>query len=194
MTTSVSLVKGSNVSLSKVAPGLKRVRVGLGWDANSYDGSDFDLDASMFLLSAIGKVRTEKDFIFYGNLQSTDGTVKHSGDNLTGSAEGDDETLFVQLDKLAADVDKVTVTVTIYDYEARKQNFGQVKNAYIHLVDDETGVEVLRYDLGEDFSTETAIVFGEFYRKDGEWKFRAVGQGYAGGLRVLATERGINVA
>ena len=190
----VSLSKGGRVSLDKEAPGLKNVHVGLGWDARVTDGQDFDLDASAFLVDASGRVVSDQSFIFYGNLKSVDGSVEHTGDNLTGEGEGDDEVLYVYLDKLAENVAKVVFTVTIYDAEARRQNFGMVQNAYIRLMNKDNNAEVVRFDLGEDFSTETAVVFGEIYRHGAEWKFNAIGQGYAGGLRALATQYGVNVA
>ncbi len=190
---SVSLSKGGNVSLSKEDPGLARILIGLGWDTRATDGVDFDLDASVFLLNAMGKVRNDLDFIFYNNLRSSDGSVEHTGDNRTGEGEGDDEAIRVNLPGVPADVDKLAVTVTIHDATARGQNFGQVDNAFIRVVNEETGREIVRYDLSEDASTETAMIFGEVYRHGGEWKFRAVGQGYAGGLGPLATSYGVNV-
>ena len=190
---SVSLNKGGNVSLSKEAPGLTRALIGLGWDARATDGSEFDLDASAFLLNAGGKVRRDEDFIFYNNLRTADGSVEHSGDNRTGDGDGDDEALTVDLAKVADEVQKVAVVVTIHDGEARRQNFGMVTNAFIRVVDDATGREIARYDLSEDASTETAMIFGEIYRHAGEWKFRAVGQGYQGGLAPLARGYGVNI-
>ncbi|GHU04888.1 chemical-damaging agent resistance protein C [Alphaproteobacteria bacterium] len=189
----ISLNKGGNVSLSKSEPGLKKILIGLGWDARATDGADFDLDASAFLLGANGKVPNESAFIFYNNLKSTDGSVEHTGDNRTGAGEGDDEALKVTLDKVPPGIETVAITVTIHDAESRKQNFGQVKNAFIRIANDETGKEIARYDLSEDYSTETAMVFGEIYRSSGEWKFRAVGQGYSGGLAAMCTQYGINV-
>ncbi|KAA5605856.1 TerD family protein [Roseospira marina] len=190
----ISLNKGGNVSLSKSEPGLKKIMIGLGWDARSTDGADFDLDASAFMLGANGKVPNDNAFIFYNNLTSADGSVEHTGDNLTGSGDGDDEAIKVNLDGVPADVHAVAITVTIHDAEARRQNFGQVKNAFIRIVNDETGTEIARYDLTEDYSTETAMIFGEIYRHNNEWKFRAVGQGYAGGLAAMCAQYGINVA
>jgi len=190
----ISLSKGGNVSLSKNEPGLKRILIGLGWDARSTDGADFDLDASAFMLGANGKVPNEKAFIFYNNLTSVDGSVEHTGDNKTGSGDGDDEAVKVNLDLVPADVQTVAVTVTIHDAEGRKQNFGQVKNAFIRIVNDETDKEIARYDLSEDYSTETAMIFGEIYRHSGDWKFRAVGQGYSGGLAAMCAQYGIDVA
>ncbi len=190
----VSLSKGGNVSLSKEAPSMKNVLVGLGWDARATDGQDFDLDASAFLLTASGKVRGDADFIFYNNLKSSDGSIMHTGDNRTGEGDGDDESLKIKLDQVPADVEKVVFVVTIHDAQARHQNFGQVSGAFIRLVNDDTQIEVARYDLTEDASTETAMLFGELYRHNGEWKFRAVGQGYAGGLASVCAQYGINAA
>jgi tellurium resistance protein TerD len=189
----VSLSKGGNVSLSKAEPGLRKILIGLGWDTRETDGVDFDLDASLFLLGPTGRVRSDSDFIFYNNLRSVDGSVEHTGDNLTGEGEGDDEAIKVDLSMVPADVDKLAVTVTIHDAEARRQNFGQVDNAFIRVVNDESNSEIVRYDLSEDASTETAMIFGEVYRHGGEWKFRAVGQGYVGGLGPLARSFGVNV-
>jgi tellurium resistance protein TerD len=190
---SVSLSKGGNVSLSKEDPGLSRVLIGLGWDVRMSDGADFDLDASAFLLADTGRVRGDGDFIFYNNLKSADGSVEHTGDNRTGEGEGDDESLKVILPRVPAEVQKIAVAVTIHDGEARRQSFGMVSNAFIRVVNDETGREIARYDLTEDASTETAMIFGEVYRHSGEWKFRAVGQGYRGGLAPLARNYGVNV-
>jgi tellurium resistance protein TerD len=189
----VSLSKGGNVSLSKAEPGLRKIHIGLGWDVRGTDGVDFDLDASLFMLTAAGRVRSDSDFIFYNNLRSTDGSVEHTGDNRTGEGEGDDEAITVVLDNVPPDVDKLAVTVTIHEAEQRRQNFGQVDNAFIRIVNEETGGEIVRYDLSEDASTETAMIFGEVYRRAGEWKFRAVGQGYLGGLAPLARSFGVNV-
>ncbi|HEU5150430.1 MAG TPA: TerD family protein [Iamia sp.] len=189
----VSLSKGGNVSLSKEAPGLNRILIGLGWDVRATDGQDYDLDASVFLLNAEGRVRSDSDFIFYNNLTSTDGSVEHTGDNRTGEGEGDDEAIKVSVNQVPADVDKLVVAVTIHDAQARNQNFGQVENAFIRIVNDENGTEIARYDLSEDASVETAMIFGEVYRHGAEWKFRAVGQGYTGGLGPLAQSYGINV-
>ncbi|RYD29169.1 MAG: TerD family protein [Lysobacteraceae bacterium] len=190
---SVSLSKGGNVSLSKEEPGLTRILIGLGWDTRTTDGTDFDLDASAFLLGASERVRGDDDFIFYNNLRSSDGSVEHTGDNRTGEGEGDDEALKVELGKVPVDIQKVAVTVTIHDGEARRQSFGMVSNAFIRVVNDVTGREIARYDLSEDASTETAMIFGEIYRHNGEWKFRAVGQGYKGGLAPLARNFGVNI-
>ena len=189
----VSLSKGGNVSLSKEAPGLNRILIGLGWDTRATDGADYDLDASLFMLNAEGRVRSDSDFIFYNNLKSTDGSVEHTGDNLTGEGEGDDEAIKVTVTAVPADVDKLVVAVTIHDAQNRGQNFGQVENAFIRIVNDENAVEIARYDLSEDASVETAMIFGEVYRHGDEWKFRAVGQGFAGGLGPLAQSYGVNV-
>ncbi|WP_110969486.1 MULTISPECIES: TerD family protein [Pseudomonas] len=188
----LTLQKGGNLSLSKTDPSLTKILVGLGWDPRATDGTEFDLDASAFLLGASGKVRGESDFIFYNQLKSPDGSVEHTGDNRTGLGEGDDEVVKVDLSRVPADIDKIAFTVTIHDAEARKQNFGQVSNSFIRIVNEVTGAEVVRYDLAEDASVETAMIFAELYRNNGEWKFRAVGQGYAGGLRALANGYGLN--
>ena len=190
----VSLSKGGNVSLSKTDPGMKNVLIGLGWDVRATDGQDYDLDASVFLLAENGKVRNDLDFIFYNNLRSTDGSVEHTGDNRTGKGDGDDESIKIKLDKIPADVTKIVFVVTIHDATVRRQNFGQVEGAFIRLVNDDTQIEVTRYDLTEDASTETAMLFGELYRHNGEWKFRAVGQGYAGGLASVCAQYGINAS
>lgn len=189
----VSLSKGGNVSLSKEAPGLTAIVVGLGWDPRVTDGQAFDLDGSLFMLNASGKVRADSDFIFYNNKVSTDGSVTHQGDNTTGEGDGDDETVEVDLSKVPADVDKLAVCVTIHEAEQRQQNFGQVSQAYIRVMNKDGGVEIARYDLSEDASTDTAMIFGEVYRHNDEWKFKAVGQGYAGGLAPLARNYGVNV-
>lgn len=189
----VSLSKGGNVSLSKEVPGLTAIIVGLGWDARVTDGSGFDLDASAFLLNEAGKIRSDVDFIFYNNKTSSDGSVVHQGDNQTGSGDGDDETVAIDLAKVPADVQKVAFSVTIHEAEARKQNFGQVGNAYIRVVNKADGKEIARYDLSEDYSTETAMIFGELYRNGAEWKFKAIGQGFAGGLGPLAKNFGVNI-
>jgi tellurium resistance protein TerD len=190
---SVSLSKGGNVSLSKEEPGLTNVLIGLGWDTRTTDGADFDLDASAFLLTGSNSVRGDNDFIFYNNLRSADGSVEHTGDNRTGEGEGDDEALKVDLARVPQDVQKISVAVTIHDGESRRQSFGMVSNAFIRVVNDATGREIARYDLSEDASTETAMIFGEVYRHNNEWKFRAVGQGYKGGLGPLARNFGVNV-
>ena len=190
---SISLDKGGNISLSKEEPGLSRILIGLGWDTRSTDGEDFDLDASAFLLGDTNKVRGDHDFIFYNQLRSVDGSVEHTGDNRTGEGDGDDEALKVDLGRVPADVQKIAVAVTIHDAERRRQNFGMVQNAFIRVVNDATGREVTRYDLTEDYSVETALIFGEVYRHGSEWKFRAVGQGYQGGLAPLAKNFGVNI-
>jgi len=189
----VSLSKGGNVSLTKEAPGLAAVIVGLGWDVRTTTGTDFDLDASALLCTDQGKVRSDADFVFFNNLTSQDGSVEHTGDNLTGEGEGDDEQVKVNLASLAPEADKVVFPVSIYDADARRQSFGQVANAYIRVVNADNDAELTRFDLTEDASTETAMVFGELYRRAGEWKFRAVGQGYASGLRGIALDYGVNV-
>ncbi|MCB8906897.1 TerD family protein [Streptomyces sp. NBC_01077] len=189
----VSLSKGGNVSLTKEAPGLTAVTVGLGWDVRTTTGTDFDLDASAILVSAEGKVRNDQDFVFFNNLKSADGSVEHTGDNLTGEGEGDDEQVKVSLATVPADVTKIVFPVSIYDAENRQQSFGQVRNAFIRVVNQAGGAEIARYDLSEDASTETAMVFGELYRNGDEWKFRAVGQGYASGLRGIAQDFGVQV-
>ncbi len=189
----VSLSKGGNVSLSKEAPGLTAVLVGLGWDVRTTTGQDFDLDASAILLNAGGKVLSDGHFVFFNNLKSPDGSVEHTGDNLTGEGEGDDEAIKVNLSAVPADVERIVFPVSIYDAEARQQSFGQVRNAFIRIVNQADNNELARYDLTEDASTETAMVFGELYRNGAEWKFRAVGQGYASGLRGIAQDFGVNV-
>ncbi len=189
----ISLNKGGRLSLSKEAPGLTRVLIGLGWDARATDGADFDLDASAFLLGAAGKARSDADFIFYNQLKSPCGSVEHTGDNLTGAGEGDDEVIKVDLGKVPAEVEKIAFTVTIHDADARRQNFGQVGNAYIRVVNADNNTEITRYDLAEDASTETAMIFGELYRHSGEWRFTAVGQGYNGGLAAMCKQYGINI-
>ncbi len=189
----VSLKKGGNVSLSKEAPGLSAITVGLGWDPRATDGKEFDLDASAFTLKADGKVRADGDFIFYNNKVSSDGSVVHNGDNRTGEGEGDDETIDIDLSKVPADIDKVAIAVTIDEADTRGQSFGQVGGAFIRVLNKDGGAEIARYDLSEDYSTETAVIFGEIYRNGGDWKFRAVGQGYAGGLAPLARNFGVNV-
>jgi tellurium resistance protein TerD len=188
----ISLSKGGNVSLSKESPGLDEVIVGLGWDVRATDGQDFDLDASAFLLKGDGKVRSDGDFCFYNN-KDVGGAVIHQGDNRTGEGDGDDEQIKIVLSKTPADVEKVAVAVTIHDGESRGQSFGQVSNAFIRVVDARTGTEIVRYDLSEDASVETAMILGEVYRNAGEWKFRAVGQGFKGGLGPLASNYGVNI-
>ena len=190
----VNLSKGQKVDLTKGNPGLSKLMVGLGWDTNRYDGGfDFDLDAAAFLLSGSGKVSSDADFVFYGNLKHASGGVAHTGDNLTGEGDGDDEVIKVDLSLVPASVEKIAFTVTIYDADVRRQNFGQVNNAYIRIVDDVTHTELVRFDLGEDFSIETAVVVGEIYRHNGEWKFNAVGSGFQGGLHALCQNYGVNV-
>jgi tellurium resistance protein TerD len=189
----ISLQKGGNVNLSKEAPGLSQLTVGLGWDARSSDGAAFDIDSSAFMLKVDGKVRNDLDFIFYNNLKSADGSVQHSGDNRTGAGEGDDETVRLDLSKVPADVDRIAFCVTIHEAESRRQNFGQVQKAFIRCVNAATNQEIARYDLSEDSSTETAMVFGEVYRNGSDWKFKAVGQGYKGGLGALASSFGVSV-
>lgn len=191
----INLQKGQKVDLTKGNPRLKNIMVGLGWDVNVFDsGADFDLDAAAFMVGENGKCPTEKEFIFYGNLEHSSGALKHMGDNLTGEGEGDDEQIEVDLTKIPANVSRVVFTVTIYDAEVRRQNFGQVSNAFIRIVDVATDRELIRYDLGEDFSIETAVVVGELYRHNGEWKFNAIGSGFQGGLAALCGHYGIEVA
>ncbi|MBQ7522233.1 MAG: TerD family protein [Clostridia bacterium] len=189
----ISLSKGQKVNLTKGNPGLKNVVVGLGWDVNAFDtGGSFDLDAAAFLLGANGKVTKTEDFVFYGNLTHPSGSVQHLGDNLTGDGDGDDEQIKVHLADVPAEIDKIAFTVTIYDAEQRHQNFGQVNNAFIRIYNEDNGEELLRYDLGEDYSIETAVVFAELYRNNGEWKFNAIGSGYGGGLAALCGSYGID--
>ena len=190
----VSLQKGQKVSLTKDNPGLKKVVVGLGWDVNAFDtGGAFDLDAAAFLLGDSGKVADSDDFVFYRNLTHSSGSVVHQGDNLTGIGDGDDEQIKVDLSKVPDSVTKIAFTVTIYEAEQRRQNFGQVNNAFIRIYNEETGEEMIRYDLGEDFSIETAAVFGELYKNGGEWKFNAIGNGFQGGLAALCANFGVEV-
>jgi len=189
----VSLNKGGNVSLSKEAPGLSAIVVGLGWDARTTTGQDFDLDASAIVCNNTGKVISDSHFVFFNNLKSPDGSIEHTGDNLTGEGEGDDEQIKVNLATVPAEVDKIVFPVSIYDAEKRSQNFGQVRNAFIRVVNQTGEAEIARYDLTEDMSTETAMVFGEVYRNGPEWKFRAIGQGYSTGLRGIALDFGVNV-
>ena len=189
----ISLQKGGNVNLSKEAPGLSEVTVGLGWDVRATDGAAFDLDATAFLLNASGKVRTDTDFIFYNNRKTPEGSVEHLGDNTSGAGEGDDEVVQVKLNQVPADVDKVVFSVTIHEAEPRRQTFGQVSKAFIRVVNKADNKELARYDLSEDGSTETALIFGELYRAGSDWKFRAVGQGFQGGLGPLAKNFGVNV-
>ncbi len=189
----ISLQKGGNVSLSKEAPSMSKMLIGLGWDVRATDGAAFDLDASAFMLKADGKVRNDNDFIFYNNAKSSDGSLEHSGDNRTGEGEGDDESLIIDFSKVPADVEKVAICVTIHDAEARKHNFGMVSTAYVRCVDHANNTEIARFDLSEDASVETAMIFGEIYRHSGEWKFKAIGQGFKGGLGPLAKNYGVNV-
>jgi tellurium resistance protein TerD len=190
---SVSLSKGGNVSLSKEAPGLRAVLVGLGWDVRTTTGADFDLDASALMVGTSGTILSDQHFIFFNNLKSPDGSVEHTGDNLTGEGEGDDEVIKVNLSAVPGEVDKIVVAVSIYDAESRAQSFGQVRNAFIRVVNQDDNREITRYDLTEDASTETAMIFGELYRNGPDWKFRAVGQGYSSGLRGIAQDYGVNV-
>ena len=190
----VSLSKGQKVDLTKNNPGLSKILVGLGWDTNKYDGGyDFDLDAAAFLLGPNGKVTSDGDFVFYNNLKHASGSVEHMGDNRTGAGEGDDEQIRIDLSKVPDAIGKIDFTVTIYEADERRQNFGQVSNAYIHILDEANNIELIRYDLGEDFSVETAVVVGEIYRNAGEWKFNAIGSGFKGGLRALGLNYGVNV-
>ncbi|MEU7023562.1 TerD family protein [Streptomyces sp. NPDC046203] len=189
----VTLAKGGNVSLSKAAPNLTQVLVGLGWDARSTTGAPFDLDASALLCRA-GRVLADEYFVFYNNLTSPEGSVEHTGDNLTGEGEGDDESLIVDLGRVPAQCDKIVFPVSIHEADNRGQTFGQVSNAFIRVVNQADGQELARYDLSEDASSETAMIFGELYRYQDEWKFRAVGQGYASGLRGIALDFGVNVS
>ena len=191
---SVSLSKGQKISLTKEKPGLKHLMVGLGWDVNAFEGADYDLDASAFMLGANGKCPSDKDFIFHNNLKHPSGAVESMGDNRTGAGEGDDEQIMVDLSKVPSNIEKIAFTCTIYDADARGQNFGQVSNSFIRIVDQDSGEEVVRYDLGEDFSIETAIVVGELYKHNGEWKFNAIGNGFQGGLAALCSYYGIDVA
>lgn len=187
----VSLSKGGNVSLSKASPGLRSIQIGLGWDERATDGTEFDLDASIFVLAANGKVRSNDDFIFYNNLLSSDGSIVHLGDNLTGGGDGDDEVIKVDLSRVPADVSNLAVCVTIHDAEGRRQNFGMVSNAFCRVVDSSNNNEIARYDLSEDASTETAMTFAEVYRHGSDWKFKAIGQGFSGGLGPLARNYGV---
>lgn len=189
----VSLAKGGNISLSKEAPGLTNAMVGLGWDVRASDGADFDLDATVFLCNAEGKVRSDTDFIFYNNTKSADGSVEHSGDNKSGAGDGDDETVQVDLAKVPADVQKIVFCVTIHEAETRKQNFGMVSKAFVRVVNKGDSKELTRYDLSEDSSVETAMILAELYRAGAEWKFKAIGQGFKGGLGPLAKTMGVNL-
>lgn len=191
----INLKKGQKIDLTKGDISLRTVTAGLGWDINKYDGrSDFDLDVSIFMVGENGKVPSQEDFVFYGNLVHKSGSVEHIGDNRTGQGEGDDEEIRITLNQIPSEIKRVVFTVTIYEAEERKQNFGQVSNAYIRIVNSENNKELIRYDLGEDFSIETAVVVGEIYRYNGEWKFNAIGDGYRGGLEALCKEYGIDIA
>lgn len=181
-TKSISLTKGNKVDLTKDAPGLQNAVLGLGWDTNQSGGAAFDLDASVFMLNAAGKLSNDKNFVYFRNLKSPCGSVEHSGDNLTGVGDGDDESVYVDLQKVPADVNELHFIVNIYDAAARRQNFGQVKNAFIRIYDKNTSAEILRYDLSEDFSSQTAVLFGRLYRHNGAWKFEATGTGEISGL------------
>lgn len=187
----LSLTKGQNLSLTKTDPGLKKLIIGLGWDPRATDGQEFDLDASAFMLTAAGKVRSVSDFIYYGKTTSDCGAITHTGDNRSGAGDGDDEQIKVDLDRVPADVQRIAITVTIYKAKSRVQSFGQVSNAFVRVVNESTGAEVVRYDLAEDYSTESAMIFADIYRHNGEWKFKAVGQGYAGGLKAMCDQFGI---
>ena len=190
----VNLSKGQKVDLTKTNPGLTKILIGLGWDTHTYDGgSDFDLDAAAFCLNANGKVNDDADFIFYNNKTHASGAIEHMGDNLTGDGDGDDEQMKIDLAAVPEAISKIDFTVTINDADTRNQNFGQVSNAYIRIVDEATGTELIRYDLSEDFSIETAVVVGELYRNGSEWKFNAIGSGYQGGLKALCIDFGVNV-
>ena len=190
----ISLSKGQKVDLTKGRPGLSKIVIGLGWDVNKYDGqADFDLDAAAFLLGPNGKVTSDADFVFYNNPKHSSGSVQHMGDNRTGAGEGDNEVIRVDLAAVPAGIDKIDFTVTIHEAEERRQNFGQVSNAFIHVFDEAKGEELIRYDLGEDFSVETAVVVAELYRHAGEWKFNAIGSGFKGGLRALCLNFGVSV-
>lgn len=190
----VSLSKGGNISLSQQNPGLVRIQVGLGWDTRSTAGDAFDLDASAFLLASSGKVRNDEDFIFYNQLVSKCGAVQHTGDNRDGQGDGDDEAIKIDLERLPPQIVRIAVSVTIHDAQSRRQNFGQVSNAFMRIVNDDTQVEIARFDLSEDFSTETAVIFGEIYRHGAEWKFKAVGQGFTSGLSGLCKYFGVQLA
>jgi tellurium resistance protein TerD len=195
MDVAINLQKGQKADLTKTNPGLTKIVIGLGWDTNKYDGgSDFDLDTAAFLLNDTGKAGSEKDIVFYGNLRHESGAVEHSGDNLTGAGEGDDEQIKIDLSGVPGSVKKITFTVTIHEAEARRQNFGMVSNAFIRIINEAKGEELMRYDLGEDYSIETAVVVAEIYRHEKEWKFNAIGSGFAGGLRTLCGNFGISAA
>ncbi len=190
----INLQKGQKVSLTKGNPGLNHVVIGLGWDINQYDtGGDFDLDAAAYLLTDTGRVSRQEDFVFYGNLTHPSGAIQHMGDNTTGAGEGDDEQIKMNLSLMPDHITRIAFTATIYDAESRRQNFGQINNAFIRIYNETNGEELLRYDLGEDFSIETAVVFGEIYKNNGEWKFNAIGSGYQGGLAALCANYGVEV-
>lgn len=189
----INLQKGQNVSLSQEAPGMTLIHAGLGWDTQAFSGADFDLDVQVFLTDAGGKVLSDQHFVFFNNLKSPDGAVEHTGDNRTGDGDGDDEVILVDLNKVGASVEKIVFTVSIHEADARRQNFGQVKNAFIRMVDQAKKEEIIRYDLSEDFSVETSLVVAELYRRNGEWKFKAVGQGFSDGLVGLCRAHGINI-
>ncbi|MGW6426422.1 TerD family protein [Nocardia sp. NPDC055053] len=189
----VTLAKGGNVSLSKQTDNLTKVAVGLGWDVRTTTGADHDLDASALATGANLKVLSDQHFVFYNNLRSPEGTIEHTGDNLTGAGDGDDEVINVDLAATPPAITNIFFPVSIHDAQARGQSFGQIRNAYIRVTDANTGVELARYDLSEDASTETAMVFGELYRHNNEWKFRAIGQGYASGLAGIARDYGVNI-
>jgi tellurium resistance protein TerD len=191
---SISLSKGQRIDLTKTNPGLTKIVVGLGWDTNKYSGgNDFDLDASAFLVDATGKVKNDNEFIFYNNLTDPAGAVEHTGDNRTGEGDGDDEQIIVDFAKLPHHIEKIGITVTIHDAEARVQNFGQVSNAFVRVINADSNQEVLRYDLGEDFSVETALVVCELYKHGSDWKFNAIGSGFSGGLADLCRNYGLQV-
>ncbi|HHG83434.1 MAG TPA: TerD family protein [Bacteroidetes bacterium] len=189
----INLQKGQNISLNKEAPGLNHIHTGLGWDTQQFAGADFDLDVMVFLLGANDKLVSDSHFVFYNNLTSPDGSVVHTGDNLTGEGEGDDEVVNIDLSKISAEVHKIAFTTNIHEAAARNQNFGQVQNAFIRIVDKAKGEEIIRYDLSEDFSIETSLIVAELYRKGDEWKFKAVGQGFKDGLAQLGRFYGLNV-
>lgn len=189
----LSLSKGGNLSLSKAAPNLTHILIGLGWDVRTTDGAAFDLDASLFMLGENGKVRSDADFIFYNQAKSSCGSVEHTGDNRTGAGDGDDESIKVNLANVPANVSRLAVTVTIHEANTRGQSFGQVGGAFMRVVNATDNTEIARFDLSEDYSTETAMIFGEVYRHGGEWRFKAVGQGYSGGLYAMCQQFGVNI-
>ncbi|PRS27546.1 TerD family protein [Bacillus pumilus] len=190
----IQLSKGQRVDLTKTNPGLTKVMIGLGWDTNKYSGgAEFDLDASAFLVDANNRCQQDTDFVFYNNLQHPSGSVTHTGDNRTGEGDGDDEQILVDFSKIPANIDRIGITVTIHDAETRSQNFGQVSNAFVRVVNEEGGEELIRFDLGEDFSIETAVVVCELYRYESDWKFNAIGSGFSGGLAALCQNYGLEV-